>query len=154
MLVMRSALILAAALIVTACSSSSESASPTTAAVEATTTTVPPPVVTVSRQTFMAVNDCLDNLFNESGYAALLGDTSGLIEEGKRCDQAVAELAADGIRSGKLVTLLALRETARDSMEFAIDNGIADENRTAEFDRAWIDVKNEGRELLDALYSG
>jgi hypothetical protein len=144
------------------CSSTTETA-PTTVA-----TTTPPPTtvatttpaapsttaaVTMSRDTYIAVDNCIDSLSLLTNLDRQDGRPISIDEEKAACDAAIDQLEADRLGDTPLAEALMFRGLDASLLALKILQGTATEADTKEFDGQYVETSTKLRELLDELYA-
>ncbi len=151
-----------------ACSSDSGSAdgaapavtSAASTTVAATSTTMKQPVATtqpttttpMSRDTFLAVDECIGTLSMMSEMDRASGATDSLDEEGDACANAIDQLEADRLGDTELAEALRWRQVQLSLLALKILSGDATEQDTAEFDATYVETSMKLSDLLDELY--
>ena len=151
-----------AIVILAACSSTAETA-PTTVA----TTTAPPTTVaaattaapsttaavTMSRDTYLAVDNCIDSLSLLTNLDRQDGRPISIDEEIEACDPAIDQLEADRLGDTALAEELGWRRLDASLLALKILRGEATEEETKAFDGRYVKTSTKLRELLDELYA-
>lgn len=143
---------------VTAAASTTVAATSTT--VVATSTTMKQPVATtqpttttpMSRDTFLAVDECIGTLSMMSEMDRASGHTDSLNEERDACANAIDQLEADRLGDTELADELRWRQVQLSLLALKILSGDATEQDTAEFDATYVETSMKLSDLLDELY--
>jgi hypothetical protein len=117
-----------------------------------TTTTSTAPEIAMSRETFLAVDDCIDKLVGFLSIDYADDAIEGLNEESTVCGEARDQLRADRLGDSALAEAIEERLGLVTNMYMMLRLGMATETDVTEFNDQFSETRSRLTRLLDSMY--